>query len=172
MSNPRNVSNHPGYYDNQPYFLPEGDSFLYSSSDDSGKTDVYVYDMRSQTSRRLTYTPEVSEYSPTITPDKKGFSCIILEDNGSQKLWKYFINAPIASLVTNINNIGYHAWYDSERLALFIVGEKNTLHLVNLKTGEDKIIASHIGRALYRIPGKNQISFVQMEDHKGGKRNG
>ena len=32
VSNPRNVSNHPGYYDNQPYFLPEGDSFLYYSS--------------------------------------------------------------------------------------------------------------------------------------------
>ncbi len=169
VSNPRNVSNHPGYYDNQPYFLPEGDSFLYSSSDDSGKTDVYVYDMRSQTSRRLTYTPEVSEYSPAITPDKKGFSCIIQEDNGTQKLWKYFINAPVASLVTDIDSVGYHAWYDPDNLALFIVGDDNTLHLVNLKTGEDKTIASRIGRGLYRIPGKNQISFVNMEDRKDWK---
>ena len=107
LSNPRNVSSNPGFYDNQPYFMPDGDTFIYSSADETGKTDIYIYDHRAREKRRLTYTPEVSEYSPTLTPAKTGFSCIILEEDGTQRLWKYFTNAPIASLVTNIDDVGY-----------------------------------------------------------------
>lgn len=37
---------------------------------------------------------------------------------------------------------------------------RNTLHLYNLLTKEDNIIADNPGRSLHRIPGTNAISFV------------
>jgi tricorn protease-like protein len=169
LSNPRNVTSNPGYYDNQPYFMPDGETFLYSSADEIGTTDVYMYDLRSRSKRRLTYTPEGSEYSPTPTLDKKGFSCIILEQDGTQKLWKYFTNAPIASLVTDVANIGYHTWYNENKLGLFIVGDKNTLHVVDVESGTSKQIDDEIGRSMYRIPGQNKISYVSLRERNKWK---
>ncbi len=170
LSNPVNVTNNPGFYDNQPSFLPGGRSFLYSSSDESGKTDIYLYDLTGKERRRVTYTPEVSEFSPLITPDKKSYSCIILEEDGTQKLWKYFVDAPVASLVTDIDSVGYHAWYNKNVLALFIVGNNdNALHIIDIETGENKKIASKIGRNLYKIPGEDNISFVDMSVSKEWK---
>jgi len=170
LSNPVNVTSNPGFYDDQPYFLPGGNKFLYSSSDESGKTDIYLYDLMGKERRRITYTPEVSEYSPVVTPNNKSYSCIILEEDGTQKLWKYFIDAPIASLVTDINSVGYHAWYNKNILALFIVGDNdNTLHIIDIETGRNKKIANKIGRSLYKIPGEDNISFVDMSTAKEWK---
>ena len=44
LSNARNITNSPGY-DNQPYFLPDGKSLLYSSDDGFGQTDIYRYNI-------------------------------------------------------------------------------------------------------------------------------
>jgi tricorn protease-like protein len=169
LSNPRNVTSNPGFYDNQPSFMPDGDTFLYSSSDEMGTTDVYMFDLRSRSRRRLTYTPEGSEYSPTPTLDKRGFSCIILEQDGTQKLWKYFTNAPIASLVTEVSNIGYHTWYDESKLGLFIVGDKNTLHVVDVESGSSRQIDDEIGRSMYKIPGQNKISYISLKQRNNWK---
>lgn len=163
VSNPRNVTNNAGFYDNQPFFLPDGDSFMYSSMDESGKTDIYLYNIKGGTKRRLTYTPEVSEYSPTVTPEKNAYSCVILEDDGTQKLWKYYVSAPIANLITNLAPVGYHAWYSLEQIALFIVGNDNKLVLVNLTNGQSREVDDKIGTSLYRIPGKNKVSYISQK---------
>jgi len=165
ISNPVNISNNPGFYDNQPYFTPNGDAFLYSSADETGKTDIYIYDFIGNEKRRLTYTPEVSEFSPIVMPNKKSFSCIILEEDGTQKLWKYFIDAPVASIVSDIDKVGYHAWIDKEQLALFVLGtNENTLHITNISGSENIEIASHIGRSIYKIPGENKVSYTVKEN--------
>ena len=169
LSNAKNVTANPGFYDNQPYFMPDGDTFIYSSADDTGTTDVYMYDLRSRSSRRLTYTPEVSEYSPTPTLDKKGYSCIILEKDKTQKLWKYFTNAPIASLVTDMKNVGYHTWYNESILGLFIVGDKNSLYVTNIQSGTNKKIDDEIGATLFRIPDQNKISYVSLKSKNNWK---
>ena len=167
ISNPVNVTNNPGFYDNQPYFTPNGDAFIYSSADESGKTDVYIYDFIGDETRRLTYTPEVSEYSPTIMPDKKSFSCVILEEDGTQKLWKYYIDAPIASLVSEIDKVGYHAWIDKERLVLFVLdANDNSLQITDIDGSGAKEIARKTGRSLFKIPEENKISYTRMVDDK------
>jgi hypothetical protein len=56
--------------------------------------------------------------------------------------------------------VGYHAWIDQDRLLLFVLGEPQTLHLYNVKTKEDKVIAEKIGRSLHKIPNQNAMSFV------------
>jgi hypothetical protein len=56
--------------------------------------------------------------------------------------------------------VGYHAWIDEDRLLLFVLGEPQTLHVYNVKTKEDKVLAERIGRSLHKIPDQNAMSFV------------
>src|ERR1700733_189128 len=82
-----NISNNPGY-NNQPAFLPNSKSILFSSNRDGSQTDVYRYDLSSRHLTRLTKT-DASEYSPLPTPDGKGLSAVQLEPGGAQRLWLY-----------------------------------------------------------------------------------
>ena len=62
-------------------------------------------------------------------------------------------------IVDNLT-VGYHVWADNSHLALFVLGEPNTLHYLRLPTKEDTIIASNIGRSLHKVPNERSISFV------------
>lgn len=90
LSNPQNITNRVGY-DNQPYFHPEKPIVYYSAADESGRTDIMVYNYKTGERKKLTDTPE-REYSPTVTPDGKFISCIIQRDNGAQDLGMYPID--------------------------------------------------------------------------------
>ena len=85
ISNPINISHNKGY-DNQPYFLPDGSGLLYSSAVEEGNTEIILYKFDNKQKRQLTSTPG-SEYSPTVTPDGKHFTSILLEKDGTQLLW-------------------------------------------------------------------------------------
>lgn len=56
ISNAKNITNTPGY-DNQPFFTPDGTSILYASDDGFGQTDIFKYNLKSRSERRLTYSP-------------------------------------------------------------------------------------------------------------------
>ena len=161
LSNARNITNSPGY-DNQPYFLPDSESLLYSSDDGFGQTDVYRYNLGSRSERRLTFTPS-SEYSPTITPDGKFFSCIILERSGDQFLWKYPLQGAVPQKLTTVNPIGYHCWVSPDIVGVFVVGEPNTLELINLGADNADQIAKSPGTTLAMIPGKaGLMSYIDL----------
>ena len=81
---PVNVTARPGY-DNQPFFLPNGRAFLYTSIREDSQADIYRYDIAARTSIRLTSTRE-SEYSPTPLPDGSGFSAVRVEADSTQRL--------------------------------------------------------------------------------------
>jgi DNA-binding beta-propeller fold protein YncE len=163
LSNARNITNSPGY-DNQPYFMPDGKSLLYSSDDGFGQTDIYRYFIQGQNERRLTFTPN-SEYSPTVTPDGESYSCIILERDGNQYLWKYPIKGAIPQKVTSINNVGYHCWVNEDNLGLFVVGEPNTLKHLDLTNDEDNTITSAPGVTLTVAPDNGKmITYADLSD--------
>ena len=163
LSNARNITNSPGY-DNQPEFLPDGKSLLYSSDDGFGQTDIYRYNIQGQSERRLTFTPN-NEYSPTITPDGKYFSCIILERNGNQFLWKYPLNGAVPQKIVDINPIGYHCWANDDMVGVFVVGEPNTLKLVNIPSGKAEKVADSPGVTLRMIPNSTGLmSYVDLSD--------
>ncbi|MEQ9413990.1 MAG: hypothetical protein RIF39_09170, partial [Cyclobacteriaceae bacterium] len=63
ISNPKNVTNHPGY-DNQPSFHSSKSLLFYSSFNDEGRSDIKVYDYKTGQTTSLTSTTE-REYSPT-----------------------------------------------------------------------------------------------------------
>lgn len=159
ISNPKNVTNHKGY-DNQPSFHTDQPILYYSSFNDEGRADILSYNYKTGVSTAITKTPE-REYSPTLTPDKSSLSCIIQRDNGAQNLGKYPVEGGEPSVIIDNMIVGYHAWADNSHLALFILGEPQTLHYLRLPTKEDTVLAQNIGRSLHKIPGERSISFVQ-----------
>lgn len=163
ISNPKNISTNPGY-DNQPLFTPDGKSILYVGTQVDAQTDIMKYDIKSGKLERFNNSPG-SEYSPTITPDGKFISTIILEKSGQQLLWKYPIKGGDPLIVVDDLVIGYHCWIDNTSLLAFVLGQPQTLQYINLKTSEQKIVATMIGRSLHKIPGDgNDFSYIGKAD--------
>jgi hypothetical protein len=158
LSTPKNITHHVGY-DNQPSFHADQPLIFYSSFNPDGRSDIKSYDYEKGETRSFTQTTE-REYSPTLTPDKHFVSCIIQRDDGAQNLGKYPVGGGQPTVLIDNLIVGYHAWIDQDRLLLFVLGEPQTLHLYNVKTKEDKVIAEKIGRSLHKIPNQNAMSFV------------
>lgn len=162
-----NVTSRPGY-DNQPAFLPDGRSILYTSVRDS-QADIYRYDIEQRASHAVTQTRE-SEYSPTPLPDKIGFSVIRVEADSTQRLWAFDLDGTHARLVLDsIKPVGYHAWGDDHTLILFVLGSPATLQIADAAApgARGEVLARDIGRSLQRIPGRAAVSFLQRDSVDG-----
>ena len=158
IGEPTNVTRRPGY-DNQPAFLTDGSGFLYTSVR-NGQADTYQYVLAADTSTRVTDTPE-SEYSPT--PVEDGFSTIMVEFDGTQRLWQYDMDGSDPEvLFPNIQPVGYHTWASEQLVALYVLGDPPTLQLGNARTQlVVDTLATDIGRSMHNIPGRPAISYVQ-----------
>jgi len=165
---PVNVTARPGY-DNQPFFLPDGRAFLYTSVREDGQADIYRYDIAGKNSTRLTTTPE-SEYSPTPLPNRTGFSVIRVEADSTQRLWAFDRDGSQPRLVLDsIKPVGYHAWADDHALVLFVLGSPPTLQIADAGSpgARGEVVAHDIGRSLQRIPRRASVSFVQRDSVAG-----
>lgn len=160
VGSPSSITTWRGY-NNQPSFLSDGRSLLYTSIRADGQADIYRHDLRTGQSVRLTETNE-SEYSPTLTPDGRFFSVIRVERDGTQRLWKFPLGGrgQPSLVLERIKPVGYHAWIDARRLALFVLGEPNTLQLADTRTQQAQTLAQNIGRSIHRIPRQTRVSFV------------
>jgi tricorn protease-like protein len=155
---PVKITNWIGY-NNQPSFMPDGQSILYTSIRDK-QADIFRYDIRSGATTQITSTPE-SEFSPTLMPDSKFVSVVRVEADGTQRLWKFPLAGGTPALILEkIKPVGYHLWIDDHTLALFILGKPNTLQIVDTRTGKAEVIAENPGRILRRIPHQDKLSFV------------
>lgn len=161
ISAPRVVTARSGY-DNQPAFLPDGSGLVWTSIRD-GQGDVYRWRFDDAEPTQLTETPE-SEFSPTPRPSRR-MTLVRVESDGRQRLWTYDDDGdPGSAVLPERDSIGYHAWIDPSRVALFVLGSPPTLHVVNVETGTDTTVASRIGRCLQPVPGATAISYVQVAD--------
>lgn len=158
---------HRAQYDNQPLFLPDGQSLLYTAAieqDGIEQTDSFLLQLADNNKLNLT-SSVVSEYSPTVMPDGVSFSVIRAFDD-KQKLWSYPLqpqsqNAPAPSeLLKDVNPVGYHAWVDAKRVLLFVLGEPHTLQLADITQQTSRVIDSDIGASLYKIPGSELMSYT------------
>jgi tricorn protease-like protein len=161
LGEPKRISSWDGY-NNQPFFLPDGKTILYTSIRER-QADIYRYDIRSGATTQITNTPE-SEYSPTLMPDGKNISVVRVEADGTQRLWKFPLAGGAPSLILeNTKPVGYHWWIDKNTLALFILGgagKPHTLQIADVRTGKAEVIAENPGRIIRRIPNQNKLSFV------------
>ncbi len=159
VGSPINITNRNGY-DNQPMFLPDGLSLLYTSIRMDRQADIYRYDLIDKSTIRITRTQE-SEYSPTIMPNGKHFSTVRVEADSSQRLWKFSLDGEEASLLLEkIKPVGYHAWASRHRVVLFVLGSPNSLYLADVRNGMNEKVSENIARSLHKIPDRDAISFV------------
>ena len=168
LSNPKNITNRKGY-DNQPFFHPSQPLLYYTAMHD-GQTDIWSYNLKTGVELQITNTID-SEYSPTVTPNKKYLSCIVQrKSNGDQDLVKYNIKKPTETQMIfesqKTGKIGYQAWLNPNELITFVLGEPQTLHYQHLISKKDLIIAPNIGRSLHLIPKQKAFSFVQQIEKK------
>jgi hypothetical protein len=155
-------------YDNQPHFLP-GRALLYTSIDATGQADIHRIDLASGRTTNLTRTSPESEYSATPMPGGERFSVVRVEADSTQRLWSFGMEGGDARLVIeDVAPVGYHAWIDADWLALFVLGSPSTLRVAGLRSGEVRVVAQNIGRALHRIPGRQAVSVVRREGQGPG----
>src|SRR5262249_51083076 len=160
VGKPVNVTNRPGY-DNQPSFTLDSRSILYTSVHEDGQADIYRYDLGSKATSRITSTPE-SEYSAAAYGNGSRFSAVRVEKDSTQRLWSFRLDGSDPRLViSGIKPVGYHAWVDSQTVALFVLGTPNSLFVANIKTGRADTIAQDIGRSLSSLPNGGGFSFTQ-----------
>ncbi len=164
IGEPVNVTDRPGY-DNQPFFTPESESFYFTSIH-KDQADIYRYDLERKRIVRVTATP-ASEYSPTPVPGSTGFSVVQVEADSTQRLWEFSADGKGSTVIlAAIQPVGYHAWGNANKVALFVLGEPHTLQLADVRSGHGMHIAENIGRSLARIPGRANISFMQQTDEE------
>lgn len=157
LTNPVNISNNPGVYDNQPSFID--DETLLFSSTRNGQTDIRKINLSTKEEKWLTVT-DGSEYSPLKVPEKEFVSAIRLDKDGRQLLYMYDMDTGIFRALQDSLKIGYHVWYDNHTVVSFVLGEESSLVVSDLEKKEDITYQRNIGRSLHKIPGTNLISYV------------
>jgi hypothetical protein len=152
-------------YDNQPCFSPDGRRLLFAANRDGKQIDIFVFNRDNGRVAQLTETP-TNENSPTYLDGGDGsFSVVQSEPDKRQRLWRFNAQGREPQLIlTDINPVGYHAWIDAGRLALFVLGQPNSLQLASVKTGKGEVAAQGIGRSLHRIPATRLVSFVHRDE--------
>ena len=98
-------------------------------------------------------------------PGGKRFSAVRVEEDGNQRLWSFPLDRSDNGRLElpRIYNVGYHCWLRDTLVALFIVGENDqphTLQVTGLKSQKLQRIASNIGRCLLKRP-DGKLLFVQ-----------
>lgn len=162
IGEPRNATDRPDRYDNQPFFLPGSGALLYTAADEEGRTDVHRLDLPDGPSTRVTRTPATSQYSPTPLADG-GFSVIRVEEDGTQRLWRFDQDGSgPALLLPGVAPVGYQAWLDEARVAVFVLGEPPGLQVVDLEGGHAEEVFDGIGPSLQPVPNRPAVSFVEV----------
>jgi hypothetical protein len=148
-------------YNNQPAFINNTDLWLTVQVPyDTTQTEIYSLNLAKNLKTRVTATVE-SEFSPTPTPDPYYFSCVRVEKNKKQRLWKMPYNRTSEGepLFPNITNIGYHTWLNDKSVAMFLVGNPHNLVVGNTATQTTTFVSSTIGRCL-RTTSDGKLLFV------------
>jgi hypothetical protein len=163
---PRNVTQRDGY-DNQPWFLPDGSAFLYSSDRD-GQTDIFRYELAGGSSVRVTNTPE-NEYSPSLPLD--GSRMMVVRwptDMSMGALWWFTPEgAPIEQARGSVPRVGYYTFADEHTLALFINDSVQSFMLSDTRSGRAvRMGQDMMGSAPRSIPNSRAVSFLRRH-HDG-----
>lgn len=164
-----NLSSSPGY-DNQPSFMRDSRSVLFTSNRDGKQSDIYRYWIGDRKLTQVTETPE-SEYSATVVPSGNGFSVIQVEADNTQRLWQFSFGVRAGSalqssvVLPELKPIGYHAWIDADTVMVFVLGEPATLQRASPGSALAEVVAGNIGRSLVSIPNTRAVSFTTRDEN-------
>lgn len=151
----RNISNHRGY-DNQPSFLPDGNSLLYTteatSLDESGLgVHAVRYDLRTN---QATPLPLARGFSPT--PAENGR--IMLLRQGA--VWLHDASGKQRSALTSTTEAGYFHRLENGTWVLFMNDKERRIVYYDPEAHVLETMITGAITAPYRVPGERAVTFV------------
>lgn len=158
-----NVSSRNGY-DDQPSFSDGGSYLLYTSEQTGGQTEIIRFDPMMKLSKQMT-TTALSEYSPQMMPGNKYFSCVVVEKDSSQRIWRYHkVTGESNVLLPKVYAVGYHCWFNPKTVFLFQIGEPNMLVMVNTGNSKKRNCVSNPGRCMqtWKSPKRKLLLYTEM----------
>lgn len=164
---PLNFANRKGY-DNQPSFSSDDKEIYFVSNKDSNQTDVFVYNLKHKTTQLVCQSLE-SEYSPTLTCDKKFLTCVTVLKDSSQKLLNYDIvnKLPAKEVSDRINNpdsVGYFTWLNKDTVLYYKLTNPHSLRAWNIHTNKDVWICDNPTRAFKKYGNSSQFIYGLKKD--------
>lgn len=141
----------PKGYNNQAKLFSYDEIYLTVAQDTSKFTDIYQLNLKSNEISRFTNTEKISEFSPSPSLVPGQLTTVRIENDGvDQSLWSYPVDRSGhgSRLLPQLKNIGYYNWINKDTIALFLVGNPNTLAIANIKSGIVSTLAENVGRCI------------------------
>lgn len=159
-------------YNNQPYFISNNELYItVQFPKDTTQTDIYSLNLKDKKITQITETIE-SEYSPTFIPptgrdENYEFSCVRVEEDSSQRLWRFPMNRTSkgSPIFKAIKNVGYHYWVDYRDLILFGVGSPHKMLIADSRDESARFVTSNIGRCFQELP-DGSVAFIEKVSEK------
>ena len=145
-------------YDNQPSFINDY-QLVFSAADEKGNHDIIVYNFEAEKFTNLSKTSDRSEFSPRITDCGMYISAVVMEADGTQRIWLYPTSfEPAELLYDDIQPVGYYDWYDN-KAGMFVLGDPSKL--IYARGRNDLIeIDSAIARSIQTRPKSSEITYM------------
>ena len=116
----KNVTGRKGY-ENQPFFTPGDDSFLFVQSIDD-QTDIFEYMIESGKTVRITDSPNM-EFSPQPDPNNKLISYVTDGEDANQSVWQIERDNPkqvwTLEHLPEREPVGYYVWNHASGYILY-----------------------------------------------------
>lgn len=159
VSDLQNISNHRGY-DNQPSFLPDGQSLLFTTEavnlDETGLgVHAVRYDLRTGKSTPL---PQAKGFSPTPTADGQ---IMLLRQGG---VWLHDARGRLVRALTATKEAGYFNRFEDESWVLFMNDKDRRIVLYDPRTHALETMITGAITAPYRVPGERAVTFVTQAE--------
>jgi hypothetical protein len=157
----KNVSNHRGY-DNQPSFLPDGDSLLFTTEASSlDETGLGVHAVRYDlVTGKSTPLPLARGFSPTPAADGQ---IMMLRQGG---VWLHDARGKLLRALTETKEAGYFQRFEADSRdtwVLFMNDKDRRIVLYDPVTHALETMITGAITAPYRVPGERAVTFVVQE---------
>jgi hypothetical protein len=159
VSELKNISQHRGY-DNQPSFLPDGRSLLYTTEAESlDETGLGVhavrYDLRTG---KATPLRDARGFSPTPTVDGE---IMLLRQGG---VWLHDARGKLRRALTQTTQAGYFTRFEDDAWVLFMNDKDRRIVLYDPGTHALETIITGAITAPYREPRHRSVTFVTQSE--------
>tara|TARA_R110002051_G_scaffold55017_1_gene102829 strand:+ start:178 stop:1353 length:1176 start_codon:yes stop_codon:yes gene_type:complete len=162
LTNQKTISNSKGY-NNQPFFYDDEHVIFASTKNDF--TDIFLYNLKDNSKRFISDTPNGGEYSPQRIPNSTNISAVRLDADGLQRFYQYdFTTGKNKEIISDLK-VAYPNWFDENTLvAVSIVNDSLELFICDLKKKKNISVAKNVGRSVHQIPNTNMMSFISKEN--------
>lgn len=160
-----NITKREGY-DNQPSFSEDGKSIYYVSIREDKQADIYIYNISNRKIVQHTKTSQ-SEYSPTLSPDKKYLMCVTVLQDSSQVILPVPLKEGASGMHTtdqiqkNIfskyDSAGYFAYLNIDTVLYYKLTQPHSLRAFSISNGTDVFLGYHPVRGFRSI---NRTEFI------------